>query len=245
MSQNEKALNAEDILPRALLRKLQHYCSGLVYISKRGTGAQSNKDRIRLLHGQGITPVEIANRTTLSVQHVRKVIKELSDGSLPEQAVRHKIYESVPEDIVEMVQRYVEGPVYVPAGKSSMDRRHARVKKLLSEGYTTVEVARRTKMSERRVWQLKVEYAEEIIDKKEPAKKHMPIGDSPAPAAVPMINATETREVPPRVCRLCGNVLAPHEGLCVICSRQTTKEEGDPDIIVVSRLPFAVIDREF
>ena len=156
------------------------------------------------------------------------MIKELSDTSLQESAVRHRIYESVPEDIVEMVQRYVEGPVYVPASDSPMDRRHARVKKLLSEGYTTVEVAKRTRISERRVWQLKVEYAEEIAHRKDPVKKQTPIGSaSPAPAAVPMINATDPTEVPPRVCRLCGNVLAPHEGLCVICSRQITKEEGE------------------
>ena len=242
MSRNEKACNAEDILPRALLRKLQHYCSGLVYIPKRETGAQSNKERIRLLHGQGISPAEIARRTTLSVQHVRKVIKEPDDDSLPKQVVRHRIYESVPEDVVEMVQRYVEGPIYVPASKSPMDRRHARVKKLLSEGCTTVEVAKRTKISERRVWQLKVQYAEEIMDKKEPVKKQTLIGN-----AIPSLTTkiTDPTEVPPRVCRLCGNVLAPHECQCVICSRQTTKEECDSDIIIVSRLPFAVIDREF
>ncbi|MHB1458431.1 MAG: hypothetical protein ACYC0V_16105 [Armatimonadota bacterium] len=242
MSRNDKIQNVEDILPKELLRKLQLHCSGLVYIPKRGTGAQSNRDRIRLLHDQGISPTEIACRTTLSVQHVRKVIRQLSDGSLPEQVVRHKIYESVPEDIVEMVQRYVEGPVYVPASDSPMDRRHARVKKLLSEGYTTVEVAKRTRISERRVWQLKVEYAEEIAHRKDPVKKQTPIGST---IPTPTTKITDPTEVLPRVCRLCGNVLAPDEGLCVICGRQTTKEEGDPDIIVVSRLPFAVIDREF
>ena len=213
-----------------------------MYIPKRETGAQSNRERIRLLHGQGISPVEIANRTTLTVQHVRKVIRQLSDGALQESTVRHKIYESVPEDIVDMLQRYVEGPIYIPSSNSPMDRRHTHVKKLLSEGYTTVEVAKRTKMSERRVWQLKVEYAGEIMDKKEPVEKQTLIG-----SAIPSLTTkiTDPTEVPPRVCRLCGNVLASHEYQCIICSRQTTKEEGDPDIIVVSRLPFAVIDREF
>jgi len=181
------------------------------------------------------------------VQHVRKVVRQLSDGVTPEPPVRHRIYESVPEDIVEMVQRYVEGPVYVPSSKSPIDQRHARVMKLLSEGHTTAEVAKRTKMSERRVWQLKVEYAEEIMHKKDQAEKHEIIRNRSIPSLTTALTTkiTEATEVPPRVCRLCGNVLAPHEGLCVMCSRQTTKEEGDPDIILVSRIPLAVIEREF
>ena len=68
------------------------------------------------------------------------------------------------------------------------------------------------------------------------------------PASLPnvtMIESMETVEAPPRVCRLCGNVLEPHESSCIMCSRRAPKEKDDPDIIVVSGFPFAIIDRNF
>ena len=246
LSQNEKVRNAEDILPKPLLRKLQHYCSGLVYIPQRKTQAQSNRDRVRVFHSQGVSPIEIAQRTTLSIKHVRRIIRQLSDGVMPESTIQPRIYKFVPEDIVEMIQRYVEGPVYVPLSTSPIVRRHAHVKRLLREGHTTAEVASRTKMSERRIWQLKVEYAEEIAHPKQTAKQQATPGSSITSLPnVTIVESTETAEAPPRVCRLCGNVLEPHEGSCIMCSRRPPKEKGDPDIIVVSTFPFAIIERNF
>lgn len=242
-SRGERPQDAEKILPKPLLRKLQRYCSGLVYIPRRRTLAQSHRDQVRILHNQGLSPAEIASRTTLSVKHIKRIIKHLTDDVMPEPSAEHRIYASVPEDVVEIIQRYVEGSVYVPPSTSKVARKHAHVKRLLRDGHTTAEVAARTGMSERRIWQLKAEYAEEITRPKQTSKRQ-PMPDIPIPdsSSVTIIDDTTT---PPRVCRLCGNLLEPYENSCVMCSSRQAKEEGDPDIIVVSKLPFAVIDRNF
>ncbi|MHB0999288.1 MAG: hypothetical protein ACYC27_08575 [Armatimonadota bacterium] len=242
---SQKAQNAEAILPKPLLRKLQRYCSGSVYIPKRKTQAQLNSDRVRVFHNQGLSPTEIARRTTLSVKQIKRIIKQQEDAIMSKPTANHKIYESVPEDIVEMVQRYVEGLIYVPPMTSILARRHTRVKRLLREGCTTAEIAGRTGMSERRIWQLKAEYKEEIKNKKQTAKQlvtpYRPMQDMPS---VIMVESIEPTEVHPRKCSICGNLFEPHESPCIICGIQSKKGKSDSDIIIVSRLPYAIIDRD-
>ncbi|MHB1000835.1 MAG: hypothetical protein ACYC27_16460 [Armatimonadota bacterium] len=202
--------------------------------------------RVRVFHSQGSSPTEIARKTTLSEKHIRRIIKQQEDATISNPTARHKIYESVPEDIIEMVQRYVEGLIYVPSSTSRVARRHTRIKRLLREGHTTAEIANRTGMSERRIWQLKAEYKEEIKNKKQTVKKQI-TPDRPIPDIlnVTVVESTEPTETHPRKCNICGNLFEPHESSCIICGIQSKKEKSDSDIIVVSRLPYAIIDRDF
>ena len=83
-------LNAEDVLPAALLEQIQQYADGIyLYIPRRAAHRQSwgsrpryreelrqRNDSIRHLHREGLGPEALAERFHLSVKSIRRILRE-------------------------------------------------------------------------------------------------------------------------------------------------------------------------
>ena len=59
------------------------------------------------------------------------------------------------------------------------------------------------------------------------------------------VEHNQKEHTPPRVCPACRSVLGPDEQDCEICQWTNAKSNKDGNDIVISRIPFAVIDRNF
>ena len=83
-------LNAEDVLPAALLEQIQQYADGIyLYIPRRADHRQSwgsstryreelrqRNESIRHLHREGLDPQALAERFHLSVKSIRRILRE-------------------------------------------------------------------------------------------------------------------------------------------------------------------------
>ena len=83
-------LNAEDVLPAALLEQIQQYADGIyLYIPRRADHRQSwgsstryreelrlRNESIRHLHREGLDPQALAERFHLSVKSIQRILRE-------------------------------------------------------------------------------------------------------------------------------------------------------------------------
>ena len=83
-------LNAEDVLPAALLEQIQQYADGIyLYIPRRADHRQSwgsstryreelrqRNESIRQLHREGLDPEALAERFHLSVKSIQRILRE-------------------------------------------------------------------------------------------------------------------------------------------------------------------------
>ena len=83
-------LNAEDVLPAALLEQIQQYADGIyLYIPRRSDHRQSwgsstryreelqrRNESIRYLYREGLDPKALAERFHLSVKSIRRILRE-------------------------------------------------------------------------------------------------------------------------------------------------------------------------
>ena len=83
-------LNAEDVLPAALLEQIQQYADGIyLYIPRRADHRQSwgsstryreelrqRNESIRHLHRKGQDPEALAERFHLSVKSIQRILRE-------------------------------------------------------------------------------------------------------------------------------------------------------------------------
>ena len=83
-------LNAEDVLPAALLEQIQQYADGIyLYIPRRADHRQSwgsstryreelrqRNESIRHLHQEGLDPQALAERFHLSVKSIQRILRE-------------------------------------------------------------------------------------------------------------------------------------------------------------------------
>ena len=83
-------LNAEDVLPAALLEQIQQYADGIyLYIPRRADHRQSwgsstryreglrqRNESIRSLHREGLKPEALAERFHLSVKSIQRILRE-------------------------------------------------------------------------------------------------------------------------------------------------------------------------
>ena len=83
-------LNAEDVLPAALLEQIQQYADGIyLYIPRRADHRQSwgsstryreelrqRNESIRSLHREGLGPEALAERFHLSVKSIQRILRE-------------------------------------------------------------------------------------------------------------------------------------------------------------------------
>lgn len=230
---NQGVPNAADVLPKSLLTKLQQHCLGLIYIPAPQTKARMNISRVWSLHNGIRKPSEIAEAVGISAQHVRDIIIELESGN--SNSRKYKVYEIVPQEIVEAVQKHVNGLVYVPGRVSKADRRRSTVRRLLWKGLPVSEVAKRSGLSERRVRQIR--QAEPDLGIK-PAKK--PQDRFGVDAVV------DPDYTPPKRCCVCGMPVDPDEDECEVCKyKAETICDADSDVITIHDVPFAIIDRRF
>ena len=66
--------NAAQVLPGKLLREVQQYCSGQVYIPKPENKAAQRRARVLAFAGEGLKTHEIARRLRLSRRHVQRIL---------------------------------------------------------------------------------------------------------------------------------------------------------------------------
>ena len=83
-------LNAEDVLPAALLEQIQQYADGIyLYIPRRSDHRQrwgsstryreelrQRNESIRSLHREGLGPEALAERFHLSVKSIQRILRE-------------------------------------------------------------------------------------------------------------------------------------------------------------------------
>jgi DNA-binding NarL/FixJ family response regulator len=83
-------LNAEDVLPAALLEQIQQYADGIyLYIPRRADHRQrwgsstryreelrQRNESIRSLHREGLEPEALAERFHLSVKSIQRILRE-------------------------------------------------------------------------------------------------------------------------------------------------------------------------
>ena len=243
---NKPVHSAKDVLPRGVLSKLQSHCSGLVYIPPPQTKAQMNADRVRSLHALGYEPACIADSVGLATRHVRRILQQSETCSTPDSLTEYKIYETVPRGVVELVQGYVRGPLYVPPKSSQAECRLAAIKRLLRRGTPVNEIAKRVGVSERRVWQVKK--AEPQSAQLKPVVTKPPV-NIPKPITLDpfaTIHIEDAEEIPPVLRRSCGSPMDQGGSICMVCELHAKRRaRKDDDIIVVSNFPHAFLDREF
>jgi DNA-binding NarL/FixJ family response regulator len=69
-------VNARDVLPKELLREVQRYCSGYIYVPSTREFYAKRRGEIALLARRGLTVELIAERMALSERRVRQVLAE-------------------------------------------------------------------------------------------------------------------------------------------------------------------------
>lgn len=238
--------NAKNVLPRGLLSRLQRHASGLVYIPATETQAQMNIARVRSLNIRGHEPAQIAQMVGLSTKHVRDIIRRLEDGESLGARDEYKVYETVPHEIVELVQRYASGLIYVPPKVSQAARRLSIVQRLLRKGIPVSGIAQRAGVSERRVWQIRKEQLEAAQSEPSASKPRAKTCEHIPQDPFALGDTAEPGYTPPRFCSTCGTPVRPSEQDCDICRyKAESKRNADSDVIVVSSFPFAIIDRKF
>lgn len=217
-----RAPNAENILPRGLLSKLQRYCVGLVYIPPVETRAQRNTTRVGQLHARGLHHSQIANATGLSDRHVHNIIKRIDEDREPPTRTICDALKNVPPELLDMVQRHVVGLLYIPPKSSVTARRHARIRRLLRECIPLAEISRRTGLSERHLRRLKKSFWDIEPDATAPLEK-------PAPEPTPL-----------RVCPRCQRAVVSQGRYCDVCRDLNGFEDGS--VYVPDSFPFAFLD---
>jgi len=243
---NKPVPSAKDVLPRGVLSQLQSHCSGLVYIPPPQTKAQMNAARIRSLHTRGYEPGQIAQSVGLSTRHVSRILEQSETGSTPDSSTEYKVYETVPREVVELVQRYVRGPLYVPPRTSQATRRMASIRRLLRKGTPINEIAERVGVSERRVWQVRKAELESAQLKPVVTKPQVKIAKPVTQDPFATVHIEEAEETPPVLCRSCGSPMDQRGRICIVCELSAKRQaRKDKDIIVVSNFPHAFLDREF
>ena len=72
--------NAAVVLPKELLRQLQQYHTGLLWIPKTEGFHRDRAELIRQLVGKGVKQTEIARLCGITDRRVRQIIRELSES---------------------------------------------------------------------------------------------------------------------------------------------------------------------
>lgn len=76
--------NAADVLPPRLLRRIQAYWWGLLWIPSPAGGKRQDQKlrdaRIRRLHAQGLTPADLAREFHLTAERIRQIVRRGKTG---------------------------------------------------------------------------------------------------------------------------------------------------------------------
>jgi len=201
--------------------------------------------RVRTLHIRGHEPARIAQLVALSTKHIRDIIRRFEDGDLLGVRAEYKIYETVPQEIVELVQKYVCGPIYIPPRTTQAARRRSIVQRLLGKNIPVSEIAQSVGLSERRVWQMKKAELEVALSRPV-SKACVKISEHIPQDPFTLGDTAEPEYIPPRFSSTCGTPVSPGEQDCDIYRyKAEAKRKTDNGDIVISSFPFAIIDRKF
>ena len=74
-------VNAEDVLPGELLRQVQRYCTGYVYVPSARAGVAELKRVIAAMLSEGRPACEIAHAVGRTARRVRQIAQELRAGA--------------------------------------------------------------------------------------------------------------------------------------------------------------------
>ena len=75
-----KHVNAKQVLPPDLLRKVQRHCSGYIYVPNRDDFYERQRARVFELHEQGVSTDEIARRVHLCRRRVQQILRGAGVG---------------------------------------------------------------------------------------------------------------------------------------------------------------------
>ncbi len=74
MMKKKRYANAEKILPKELLKKVQKYHTGVLWIPTPSRFYQERRQLVIALHGQGINTREIAQLAGVTIRRVNQIL---------------------------------------------------------------------------------------------------------------------------------------------------------------------------
>ena len=233
-----KTTDAREVLPKGLFTKLRKHCTGLVYVPSPQRD-NARRKTVSKLHASGASVTSIARSTGYSAKWVRHIVASADAGNSGSSSQStSKFLQLVPPDLVEQVQQYTIGRLYIPPRRRRKTGKAKRVEQLLDQGLSVAEVATQAKLSQRQVYRLKKTWSANLWRRQlgEPVQRgqqDVPVHHEPAKPASMW-----------RQCRGCGrHVLAPGQNYCSLC--RTVVDRADGDVIVLTNLPFASLDGDF
>jgi hypothetical protein len=93
--------NAAQVLPTALLRQVQQYCHGILWVPRPTSKGQMNRLRVLSLKSQGVGTAEIARQLRISDRAVRKILamdKERASTVVPDHIYETRQYRHIGAD---------------------------------------------------------------------------------------------------------------------------------------------------
>ena len=228
-------MNARDVLPKALLSKLQLHCTGFVYVPSPSK-ENIRRDTALRLHQSGKSVEQIAHATGFSIRWVRCIVADTQSNRTSRPVSR--FLKLVPHDLVGQVQQYVVGRLYIPLRKTRKTGNTKRVERLFDQGLHVAEIAHRTKLSERQVYRLKKVWLEDAW------RREMDNADQQSKREHIMNGEASKSYTSLKKCPGCGRqVVEPGATYCDIC--ENIKGDVDGNVIVLSDFPFASFDPKF
>lgn len=228
------AHNAKDVLPNAILSKLQRHCTGFVYVPSPPK-ENSSHDRVLRLHQSGKSVKQISHATGFSGRWVRYIVASTQSDRSSRPVSR--FLKLVPPDLVGQVQQYVAGHLYIPTRQRKKTSNTKRLERLFDQGLSAAEIAPRIRLSERQVYRLKKVWMDDAWRRRDKADKqskreHAAAGEKIQPSTLL------------KKCPGCGRqVVGRGATYCDIC--KNIKGDVDGNIIVLTDFPFATLDRKF
>lgn len=214
--------DARSVLPKALLTKLQRHCTGLVYVPSPARG-DTRRGMVLRLSASGSSVESIARLTCLSAKWVRHIVEDADSVVSPRRPSR--FLRLVPPDLVQQVQQYAVGRLYIPTRRRKKTGRAKRVEQLLDQGLSVPEIAVRVKLSQRQVYRLKKAWSanaclREMGTQGEKSRHKQPMRTQPIESRRAM-----------KLCRGCGRPMPVRSKThCDLCSRIEGVSESLPQV---------------
>ena len=100
--------NASQVLPPALLRQVQDYCTDMLYVPRVHNSSENNRLRALSMKAQGMRTGEIARRMHLTPRGVRKIIakdRERAQALGPDISTENDVYRPCPNPHIPIIER--------------------------------------------------------------------------------------------------------------------------------------------
>ena len=227
--------DARGVLPKGLFAKLQRYCTGLVYVPSPPRG-NARRATVLRLHASGMSVEGMAQYTRLSAKWVRHIVE--GAYSVPSPRRTSRFLRLVPPDLVQQVQQYAVGRLYIPTRQTKKTLRTKRIEQLLDQGLSVAEVAVRVKLSQRQVYRLKKVWSDNAW------RREMGKQGQKSQHENPMCDEPFESRAATKLCRGCGRpIVGQSKNYCDLC--RTIDGDSDGDVIVPTSIPLVSFDPRF